>query len=48
VAIFIKADDVLGKLKVLLTQFEPEYNVRRHQGLPISGLSPNEFVNRIG
>ena len=36
------------ELRVLLTQSETEYNDRRHQGLPISGLSPNEFANRIG
>lgn len=35
-------------LSVLLIQFEPEYNARPHQGLPISGLSPNEFANGIG
>ena len=36
------------ELTVLLNQFQPEYNDRPHQGLPISGLSPNEFANRIG
>ena len=30
-----------------LLQFIPEYNDRPHQGLPIPGLSPNEFANRI-
>lgn len=34
-------------LRVLLHQFQPEYNDRPHQGLPISGLSPNELANRI-
>ena len=36
------------ELTVLLNQFQPEYNDRPHQGLPISGLSHNEFANRIG
>lgn len=31
----------------LLEQFRVEYNDRPHQGLPIPGLSPNEFANRI-
>lgn len=31
----------------LLSEFRPEYNARPHQGLPIPGLSPNEFANRI-
>ena len=35
------------QLRVLLNQFQPEYNNRPHQGLPISGLSPNEFANRV-
>lgn len=35
------------KLTVLLKQFIAEYNDRPHQGLPIPGLSPNEFANRI-
>ena len=30
----------------LLAAFRDEYNDRPHQGLPISGLSPNEFANR--
>jgi transposase InsO family protein len=34
-------------LAVLLTQFCLEYNNRPHQGLPIPGLSPNEFADRI-
>lgn len=35
------------ELAVLLTEFVPEYNDRPHQGLPIPGLSPNEFAKRI-
>ncbi|MCB9150717.1 MAG: transposase [Caldilineaceae bacterium] len=35
------------ELAVLLTQFLMDYNDRPHQGLPIAGLSPNEFANRI-
>lgn len=35
------------ELAVLLRQFLDEYNDRPHQGLPIPGLSPNEFANRI-
>jgi transposase InsO family protein len=35
------------ELAVLLAQFCLEYNNRPHQGLPIPGLSPNEFANRI-
>ena len=31
----------------LLAQFRLEYNDRPHQGLPIPGLSPDEFANRI-
>jgi len=34
-------------LEVLLAQFLTDYNDRPHQGLPIAGLSPNEFANRI-
>ena len=32
----------------LLGDFLREYNDRPHQGLPIPGLSPNEFAARIG
>jgi transposase InsO family protein len=39
------ADD--QTLAALLQQFHQEYNDRPHQGLPIPGLSPNEFANRI-
>lgn len=35
------------ELVVLLAEFIPEYNARPHQGLPIPGLSPDEFANRI-
>jgi len=35
------------QLADLLAQFLAEYNDRPHQGLPIPGLSPNEFANRI-
>jgi transposase InsO family protein len=34
------------QLAALLDQFLAEYNDRPHQGLPIPGLSPNEFANR--
>jgi len=36
--------DELGSL---LQEFLPIYNDRPHQGLPIPGLSPDEFANRI-
>lgn len=35
------------ELAALLLQFLVEYNDRPHQGLPIPGLSPTEFANRI-
>ena len=35
------------ELAVLLERFLAEYNDRPHQGLPIPGLSPNEFATRI-
>lgn len=35
------------QLTHLLGKFLLEYNNRPHQGLPIPGLSPNEFENRI-
>lgn len=35
------------ELAALVDQFLAEYNDRPHQGLPISGLSPNEYANRI-
>lgn len=38
-------DDV--ELAQLLNIFLPEYNDRPHQGLPIPGLSPNEFEKRL-
>jgi transposase InsO family protein len=34
-------------LAVLVEAFLDEYNDRPHQGLPIPGLSPNEFARRI-
>ena len=34
-------------LALLLAHFLSHYNDRPHQGLPIPGLSPNEFANRI-
>ena len=38
--------DVAG-VQSLAREFEPEYNDRPHQGLPIPGLSPNEFASRV-
>ena len=35
------------ELAALVDQFRAEYNDRPHQGLPIPGLSPNEFAHRI-
>jgi hypothetical protein len=35
------------ELATLIEHFIAEYNDRPHQGLPIPGLSPNEFANRI-
>lgn len=35
------------ELVALAAQFLAEYNDRPHQGLPIPGLSPNEFAQRI-
>lgn len=35
------------QLQRLIDQFLADYNDRPHQGLPIPGLSPNEFANRI-
>jgi transposase InsO family protein len=35
------------ELLEFLTIFLPEYNDRPHQGLPIPGLSPNEFATRL-
>jgi transposase InsO family protein len=34
-------------LVLLLEQFRAEYNDRPHQGLPLPGLSPNEFAARF-
>lgn len=36
-----------AELELLIAEFITEYNDRPHQGLPIPGLSPNEFANRI-
>lgn len=35
------------ELESLLQRFFCEYNDRPHQGLPVPGLSPNEFANRL-
>lgn len=35
------------ELQILLAQFIAEYNDRPHQGLPMPGLSPNEFAHRF-
>lgn len=35
------------ELAALLEQFLDEYNNCPHQGLPIPGLSPNEYANRV-
>lgn len=35
------------ELDAWLATFPPQYNDRPHQGLPIPGLSPNEFAKRI-
>ena len=35
------------RLSEFMQRFLLEYNDRPHQGLPIPGLSPNEFANRI-
>lgn len=42
-----KSWDTDSEFELWLTQFEPFYNDRPHQGLAIPGLSPNEFANRI-
>jgi len=36
-----------AELGGLLNQFQTEYNDRPHQGLPIPGLSPNEFAKLL-
>ena len=36
-----------AELEILLVQFMAEYNDRPHQGLPLPGLSPNEFADRV-
>ena len=35
------------ELAELLKQFRLEYNDRPHQGIPIAGLSPNEYASRL-
>jgi transposase InsO family protein len=42
-----KSWSTVEELGQLLAQFRAEYNDRPHQGLPIPGLSPNEFAQRI-
>lgn len=42
-----KSWQTVKELDLLLAQFLADYNDRPHQGLPIAGLSPNEFANRI-
>ncbi len=37
----------IQELKTLIETFIVEYNDRPHQGLPIAGLSPNEFAHRL-
>lgn len=37
----------IQELKTLIELFIVEYNDRPHQGLPIAGLSPNEFAHRL-
>jgi hypothetical protein len=36
-----------AELSLFLADFLRQFNVRPHQGLPIPGLSPDEFANRI-
>ena len=42
-----KSWDDDNQLDALIAQFLCKYNDRPHQGLPIPGLSPNEFANRF-
>ena len=42
-----KSWQTVQQLDLLVAQFLADYNDRPHQGLPIVGLSPNEFANRI-
>lgn len=39
--------ETLEELTLLVAQFLAEYNDRPHQGLPLPGLSPNEFAGRL-
>lgn len=43
----IKSWSCAAELEQLIAEFIAQYNNRPHQGLPIPGLSPNEFANRI-
>lgn len=42
-----KSWNTVLELEAWLAKFSPFYNDRPHQGLPIPGLSPNEFAHRI-
>jgi transposase InsO family protein len=42
-----KAWQSAQELEAFLATFQLEYNERPHQGLPIPGLSPNEFAKRL-
>jgi transposase InsO family protein len=42
-----KAWQSAQEVETLLATFQLDYNDRPHQGLPIPGLSPNEFAKRI-
>lgn len=42
-----KSWETVLDLETWLADFLPTYNNRPHQGLPIPGLSPNEFAQRI-
>jgi hypothetical protein len=35
------------ELLALLSEFQAMYNDRPHQGIPMPGLSPNEYAERI-
>ncbi len=37
----------IEELTALLRQFREEYNDRPHQGLPLPGLSPDEYAHRL-
>jgi len=42
-----KSWESAAELETLLAQFRLEYNDRPHQGLPVSGLSPNEYARHL-